>query len=133
MMSIIKRITYAIVSYIILSVGLYAIVGTWLYALSWAAIGLVVIAYVVNSLREIIVNKVIAQTYKEEMEAIANKMIANVDCSFCGKPNAVRFNANDRNEFECHHCKKPNRLLVNITTAQITVPLTDAITEVKTT
>lgn len=123
--STVKRVGYAILSYATLAGGLRLAIGHWVPALGWGAVSLVILAYVVNSIREIIVNKVIAETYKGEMEAIADSMVANVECSFCHKPNAVRFTMNDRNEFECEHCGKPNLLIVNASTAQITVPLAE--------
>lgn len=129
--STVKRAGYAILSYAVLVGGLRLILGSWLSALGWGAVTLVILAYVVNSIREIIVNKVIAETYKGEMEAIADSMVANVNCSFCGKPNAVRFAMNQRNEFECEHCGKANLLIVNASTAQITVPLTETVKEAK--
>lgn len=129
--SALRRIGQATGSYAVLVVALHFIIGSWIAPIAWGAISLLILGYAFNSVREILINKAILQTYKDEMENIADQMVANVNCAFCSKPNAVRVHFNMRNEFECQHCGKPNLLIVDTTTAQITVPYTESLNAAK--
>lgn len=118
-----KRIGSAIGSQAVVFLGFKLFIASWWIALGYSLIAFIAFAYVVNSLKELVQSNLIMQTYVEQMEFLRLQMVAKVNCSFCSKVNAVRFRMDERNEFECEHCKKLNLLIINATTAQVTTPL----------
>ena len=118
-----RRIAVALGTEAVLLLAAKLIVGSWLLAFAYSLIGFIAFAYIVNSFKELVQAKLIMQTYLEQMELLRLQMVAKVNCAFCSKVNAVRFRMDERNEFECEHCKKMNLLMVNATTAQVTIPL----------
>lgn len=110
-------------SYAVVGVALHFLIGGWVKPLALGAIGIIAGAYIINSFRELLLNKAIFQTYRDEMEGLAKQMAAEVNCSYCSRPNAVPFRMDIRNEFDCEHCGKTNLLMVNAATAQITTPI----------
>jgi hypothetical protein len=98
---------------------------SWSIACGIGLIGFILFAYIINILRDIILNRVVMQTYYDEMEYLRRQMVATVSCSYCGKLNGVGFRMDQRNEFECEHCHKNNLLSITASTAQITTPLTE--------
>jgi hypothetical protein len=118
-----RRIGSAIGSQIVLLIGFKLFIASWWTALGYSLIAFIGFAYLVNSFKEMVQAKVIMQTYLDQMEVLRLQMVAKVSCAYCSKVNAVRFRMDERNEFECEHCKKTNLLMVEATTAQVTTPL----------
>lgn len=123
MNQLVLRIGKASLAYGVLVVAAFFILKSWPAAFGWAAIGFFAFAYAINSFKEIVINKVVLQTYLDQMEALRQQMVVTVPCSFCSKLNTVLIRTNERNEFKCEHCSKDNLLIVNVSTAQITAPI----------
>jgi uncharacterized Zn-finger protein len=123
----IQRLIQSVASYVAIVGCLYFALDSWPSAVIYGVGGFTLFAYIVNTLRDLLATKGILATYQEGMEVLKNNLTAAVNCAYCGKINAVWFTMGRRNEFKCEHCEKNNLLIINASTAQITVPVTNAV------
>ena len=62
----------------------------------------------------------------EKILADFAKQIVTVPCAYCKVPNAVPVRLDTNNQFDCIDCYKTNTVYIDVESAQVTVPITDA-------